>query len=631
MVHLPNVTLIAVAGSKQGETISAIRKTLKQITPAKTVLITNMKLECEDFDVVYCDRLETWEQYNEFVINNLNTHFNTSHCLLIQWDGYVLDGKQWSDDFLNYDYIGAKWLYKERNVGNGGFSLRSKKLQTIIANENFEIKSPEDESICRLYGKSLGLKYGIKFAHEEVADKFSFELNHPEQRTFGFHGFHHKPFKPYVVLKRSFAMGDVVMMEPLMEWWNKKGFQVALDVDPWLMPLFENLSYKVVHVSEVKSIKEPGGLNFDMGYENKPNQLALQSYYDHVGITDGEVRNTRLNYSVPQSFKLFSKYAVIHINKSDLPYRNIHGIEWSKVQEYLEAEGYQVIQIGKPIIKIGTWINTINNTLLMHVIAGADLFIGSDSGPAHIAVGCNIPCVLIFGSVNPKFRFSNFDKIRIVQNECPFSGCYHSIIGTKGVPCVYNTDLPPCSLYAHTQVIEAIKKFNMLYYSEAEKIKEKIPQYLHGTIIDIGCAGHKIIPEAIGVDGFHAEGVNIVTTDLYNLSKHPDLPKADVVFSSHCLEHLTRDTDALLDWAKLLKSGGYLILYLPEGSKYKNTENEFHFRDYRFEEFVFYFRRVFCGEGVEYDKRINPIFELVDANTDFGYDKYSFYIIAQKL
>lgn len=630
MVFLPDVTLIAVAGSKHGETIAAIRKSLKEITPAKTVLITNMRLTVPGIEVHYCDNLNTWEEYNEFIIDELYKFFNTSHCLVIQWDGYVLDGKQWRDDFLNWDWIGAKWLYKDRNVGNGGYSMRSHKLQKMIAEMNFDVKSPEDEVICRFYVNQLKAK-GIKFAPEDVADRFSFELNQPEQKTFGFHGFHQQPFKPYVVLKRSYAMGDVIMLEPMMEWWDKKGFQVALDIEPWLMPLFANLPYKVVHVTEIKSKEKPGGLIFDMAYENRPQQLVLQAYYDHVGITDGIIRNPDLNYKVPDNIKLFGKYAVVHINKTDLPYRNVYGVNWKTVQDYLEAEGYQVIQIGDTDQRIGTWINTVTTDTLMYIISGASLFIGSDSGPAHIAVGCKVPSVILFGSVNPAFRFASFENISIVQKECPYAGCYHTEVSTSGVSCRIDQDKPPCTQFTAEDILKGIKKFNMQYHCESDKIRPKIQKYLSGTIIDIGCAAHKITPDAIGVDGYAAEGVNVITTDLYNLSSHPDLPKADVVFSSHCLEHLTNDTAALQDWAKLLKHRGFLILYLPSAEKYNNANNEFHFREYTLNSFLFYFKRVFCGEGVEYNKRIEPIFEVIEAGNDFGYDKYSLYLIAQKL
>jgi len=59
---------------------------------------------------------------------------DTQFTLVTQWDGYVINAEAWTEEFLDYDYIGARWIGDvvkaagsppEYNVGNGGFSLRS--------------------------------------------------------------------------------------------------------------------------------------------------------------------------------------------------------------------------------------------------------------------------------------------------------------------------------------------------------------------------------------------------------------------------------------------------------------------------------------------------------------------------
>lgn len=135
------------------------------------------------------------EAYSKFIMKDLDSHFDTSHVLIIHADGYVLNWKAWRPEWLQYDYIGATWWYKDNmNVGNGGFSLRSKKLQHILATEEIEYLHPEDHHICRTYRKSLEENFGIKFAPEEVANHFSIEAyNTPDQDyrdQFGFHSVH---------------------------------------------------------------------------------------------------------------------------------------------------------------------------------------------------------------------------------------------------------------------------------------------------------------------------------------------------------------------------------------------------------------------------------------------------------
>ena len=136
----------------------------------------------------------------------------------------MLNGKSWQDEFLQYDYIGAPWLYSDgKDVGNGGFSLRSKLLQIFLANDEFiEITHPEDDCICRLYRSYLEKIYGIKFPNDDTADQFAYELRTPIYDTFGFHGRFHKPYQPTVVIKRTAAMGDVILVEPVLHIFIKK-------------------------------------------------------------------------------------------------------------------------------------------------------------------------------------------------------------------------------------------------------------------------------------------------------------------------------------------------------------------------------------------------------------------------
>jgi len=177
----------------------------------------------------------------------------------------------------------------------------------------------------------------------------------------------------------------------------------------------------------------------------------------------------------------------------------------------------------------------------------------------------------------------------------------------------------------------------MGYYSETEKVVELIdPKYLQGKVLDIGCGDHKVTLEAIGIDGRDRPGVDFILKDeisIYMLGIiYPELEDANTVFSSHCVEHLENDTSALLSWSALIKPNGYLILYLPDGRKYSNEGNMEHMRDYTYDNFMFYFKRVFCGEGKNFKgENLPAIFKVLESGEDFREDCYSFYVIAEKL
>lgn len=462
MRELPNVTMIAIDTIKYGDTINSIQKSLAEIKPFETILFTDIEIEL-DYKVQQIDHLYSKEQYSKFCIKELGKYpFETSHVLITQWDGHVLDGNEWSDEFLEYDYLGARWPGETDgfSVGNGGFSLRSVKLLNILA-EDPMIKGlhPEDAQICRLYRSYLEEKYDIRFPPEEIANRFAFELSIPLEPTFGFHGKFHLPYKMPIVIKRSAALGDVIATEPLMEYFHKKGHTVYLD-----SPYTINFNRHFFPVRDIKTLA-PGikkrEINLDSAYEVFPNQLHLKSYFEIAGVKDYVLRNARLSYRVGDENRLFRRYIVIHIDRRETEHRNINNVHWIQVTEYLEKMGITVIQIGRgPREQVALHYNTVNDLMMQWVLAGAEFFLGIDSGPANMAVALGVPSIIFFGSVNPEYIYADLSRIIPLKSSCPIGkdNCWHSKVSNTGVECEVDAKLPPCTVLETKRVIQAIDK-----------------------------------------------------------------------------------------------------------------------------------------------------------------------------
>jgi predicted SAM-dependent methyltransferase len=167
--------------------------------------------------------------------------------------------------------------------------------------------------------------------------------------------------------------------------------------------------------------------------------------------------------------------------------------------------------------------------------------------------------------------------------------------------------------------------------SETSKIRNKIQKYLNGKILDIGCGNDKVCPEAIGIDGRSVFEGGFIQEGLTDFPEHMN-NTVDVVYSSHTLEHMQDDYATLISWGNLLKKGGLIILYLPDGRYYNNYENLEHMRDYQYEQFMMFFKRAFCGEGKNYKGEFLPkIFEIIEEGPDVGTNRYSFYLVAKKI
>ena len=128
-------------------------------------------------------------QYSAFMVKQLGAYFSADHALVVQWDGFITDASRWDPNFLDYDYIGAPWPDQPMAVGNGGFSLRSRRLVEALQKIDTPQTHPEDHVICGRYRPELESRFGIRFAPLDVARRFSWEAVEPAQPTFGLHGF----------------------------------------------------------------------------------------------------------------------------------------------------------------------------------------------------------------------------------------------------------------------------------------------------------------------------------------------------------------------------------------------------------------------------------------------------------
>lgn len=213
MLALNNVTLVAYETRYPNWAEWSLKKSLDIIRPSKTILFTTAQCDSARFD----ERIEIRYTngtgitgYNHFVLRQLPHEIQTDFVLVSQWDGFVVNGAAWLDEFLDYDYIGAPWPHHPNSpVGNGGFSLRSARLLRAQLSEKFivtDYSRPEDAVICH-DNKAYFDNIGVRFASLQIAREFSTENLTREQTTgaldrslfperlksFGFHGFFNFP------------------------------------------------------------------------------------------------------------------------------------------------------------------------------------------------------------------------------------------------------------------------------------------------------------------------------------------------------------------------------------------------------------------------------------------------------
>ncbi|OOF42549.1 hypothetical protein BKK51_12790 [Rodentibacter trehalosifermentans] len=227
-------------------------------------------------------------EYNVFVLYSLDDLIETDFALIVQNDGFVLNGNNWREEFLEYDYIGAPLLYmgraKENGViepivnwegclpyyksvpddvfigQNGGFSLRSKKLLGMprkldmnvlishpkklemgrqpVALEYDDPNHNEDIILTIIYRKLLESQ-GIQFAPPKIAAYFAGEsvdaihstLGVSLDDVFGVHTFGclvltHK--NALYMQKKMWFYGIDICTNILCKWLNDSGLSIEV-------------------------------------------------------------------------------------------------------------------------------------------------------------------------------------------------------------------------------------------------------------------------------------------------------------------------------------------------------------------------------------------------------------------
>jgi len=193
MINLPSVTLIALTGINIEQHRKALEYSCRGINFGAVKLIEKESPNVDE----WCRK----------IVFDLGDYVDTSHCLLIHADGYVVNPEMWKDEWLGLDYLGSPWplpndTYSYRTptgelirVGNS-VGLRSKKLLDLPKKLNLPWKSwfnnfNEDGFLCCHHRAELQ-KNGCVFGTFEQALEFGRETVLSENTgkdTFLFHDF----------------------------------------------------------------------------------------------------------------------------------------------------------------------------------------------------------------------------------------------------------------------------------------------------------------------------------------------------------------------------------------------------------------------------------------------------------
>lgn len=204
-LSLPNVTLVSVSGIDPEKNLRALEISRVGIQFGDVVMISRLRPK-RSVDGVRVDPIVnsnwTYDEFSKYMLYELFKHVHTEFALFVHHRAHVVRPHSWSDEFLEYDYIGAPWAPQthftsegtEVRVGNGGFSLRSQRLMRapselgLSFTDNGTGYFHEDGQLC-VYHRHRLEEHGVRFAPVEVAARFATEtaVTESAKKPFGYH------------------------------------------------------------------------------------------------------------------------------------------------------------------------------------------------------------------------------------------------------------------------------------------------------------------------------------------------------------------------------------------------------------------------------------------------------------
>lgn len=344
---IQDTTLVCVDCVSLDGAIKAIEESLLECSFTEVKLLTC--LETNYKYAIKIKQIKSLEEYSIFIIKDLYKYINTKHFLLIQADGWVIDGSKWKDYFYNYDYIGGacNWMDPTDNKGgNGGFSFRSKSLMEKAASHiPVALCHPEDVSISSKYRNkhinniiANGFRddfesMGFNFADYTV-EKFFSNDDGIYKDTFGHHKGNILKLRELISIKRNSSAkltGKYSNINIISALYGSENF--SIDVTDLIR---EKIHEKIVvsntffdndpHFSRKKFLK------IDFSIDN----AGLTQYYNESLIIDclGESLEKSINYSrtspkVYDCFMFFNELELLDVRLNEL---------YDKVEKFIIIE-----------------------------------------------------------------------------------------------------------------------------------------------------------------------------------------------------------------------------------------------------------------------------------------------------
>ena len=198
-LQLKNITLVGCTCRDYVETLLALEHCANLCDFNNIVYFSDL----DPFDFIYGLKLnipnltyvyvESFMTYDRVCIWFMTSYFKYQHLfsdftLNIHHDGYIIRPNAWTNEFLEYDFVGACQKWEVPMVMNNGFCLYSKQFIKAMEKLNLPATSeachPSDMILLKNHEKMNVKIAPVTLGHQFSSEGFRWDNN----GSFGFHG-----------------------------------------------------------------------------------------------------------------------------------------------------------------------------------------------------------------------------------------------------------------------------------------------------------------------------------------------------------------------------------------------------------------------------------------------------------
>lgn len=284
--------------------------------------------------------------------------------------------------------------------------------------------------------------------------------NHAELTKRWAHYLKARTFRFPIIIKRSFAIGDCLLVTPIIRAIKQSNPLSKLGMVSDCPEVFEgnpHLDWNVRHEAELAALKNAVFIDLDMAYENRPNRHIILAYeeaareaypnFDEVTyVTERPISSQQETWGKLTRRNIVGtgdgRLCLIHVGPTGWPGKNWPMDRWEELCEYLVFNGWHVAAIGlgklpEQIKHAKDMTGRLNMGSLIGLMKAADLFIGIDSFPMHAAQLAGCKTIGLFGCTNPFYIMTAGSRSAFVRanEKIPCAGSRHKISGKTFTPC----------------------------------------------------------------------------------------------------------------------------------------------------------------------------------------------------